>query len=101
MRRFSPLLFFLIALTASVTQAQTPRSAGDYLHRGVARFTNGDLEGAIADYDRAIENGQRGVSNSAERHDARSARGDQKEVIVNRGRSLAVIPLAAAAYYDR
>ncbi len=55
MRRCSPLLFFLFALTASVTQAQTPRSDGDYLHRGVARFAKGDVDGAIANYNRAIQ----------------------------------------------
>jgi tetratricopeptide (TPR) repeat protein len=54
MRCFALLLFFLFALSASVTQAQTPCSAGDYLHRGTARFAKGDLEGAIADYNKAI-----------------------------------------------
>src|SRR5215470_17043211 len=101
MRRFPPLLFFLFALTASVTQAQTPRSAADYFHRGVARFAKGDLDGAIADYDRAIANHPLVASNGADHTDASSARGDLKDVIVNRGRSLAIIPLAAAAYYDR
>ncbi len=101
MRRFALLLFFLFALNASVTQAQTPRSAGDYLHRGVARFTKGDLDGAIADFDRAIASDPRIASNGADRSGALSARRDLKEVIVNRGGSLAIIPLAAAAYKNR
>jgi tetratricopeptide (TPR) repeat protein len=54
MLRHLSLVFFLFTLTASVTQARTPRSAGDYLHRGVARFAKGDPDGAIADHNKAI-----------------------------------------------
>jgi hypothetical protein len=54
MRRFSPLLFFLFALTASVTQSQTQGSAGDYLRRGVTGYAKEALDEAIDDYDCAI-----------------------------------------------
>lgn len=96
MQHFPWWLFFLFALSASVAQAQPPRSDGDYLHRGVARFAKGDLDGAIADFDRANAKGPRVGSNGADDSDARSVRGDLKEIIINRGRSLAIIPLAAA-----
>ena len=50
--RFSVLLLFLLS---SAVQAQTPRSPEDYLKRGVARYDKGNYDGAIADFDRAIE----------------------------------------------
>ena len=48
----SILLLFLVS---SAVQAQTPRSPEDYLKRGTARYDKRDYDGAIADYDRAIE----------------------------------------------
>lgn len=36
-------------------QSQTPSTAREYFNRGFARQANGDLEGAVADYTKAIE----------------------------------------------
>ena len=52
MKRFT--LILIIFLTGAVAQAQTPRTAEDYNNRGLERQSNGDLEGAIADYTKAI-----------------------------------------------
>ncbi len=53
-QRFIGLLI-AVALLAIPARAQTPDSAEDYLKRGVARVEQGNLDGAIADYARAIE----------------------------------------------
>src|ERR1044072_418514 len=53
-RQFSWLLLLLI-LPAPVVQAQNPRSSRDFVKRGLTRFSKGDLDGAINDYNRAVE----------------------------------------------
>ncbi len=50
------LLIFTFALLTffGLSQGQTPRTAEDYNTRGLERQNNGDLEGAIEDYSKAI-----------------------------------------------
>jgi Tfp pilus assembly protein PilF len=48
-------LIFLLLLTAVGTRAQDPVSAEGFSQRGITRFEKNDLEGAIADFTRAIE----------------------------------------------
>jgi tetratricopeptide (TPR) repeat protein len=58
MHYFNLLLIFLL-LTAGTAYAQQPVSAEDFSQRGINRFEKNDLEGAIADFTKAIEmNGQ-------------------------------------------
>jgi len=53
------LIFLLLLLTAWDTHAQDPVSADEFSQRGITRFEKNDLEGAIADFTKAIElNGQ-------------------------------------------
>ena len=59
MHHFNLLLILLLVLSAASTQAQGPPSAEEFSQRGIARFEKNDLEGAIADFTKAIElNGQ-------------------------------------------
>jgi len=48
------VLFILIFLTGVTVQAQTPASADNYYQHGASKFERGDLDGALADYTRAI-----------------------------------------------
>jgi tetratricopeptide (TPR) repeat protein len=64
MKYFSSLLLLLL-LTASLAQGQTPgtaqaapqgpSTASDYFFRGLARLSDGDTEGAVADFSKSIE----------------------------------------------
>src|SRR5262245_29551184 len=47
----------LSGLSGALAQTRSPRanSTEDYFNRGVARYQQGDLEGAMRDFDRAIE----------------------------------------------
>lgn len=54
MRYFS-LRLLLLLLTAGIVIAQEPVSADDFSQRGISRFEKNDLEGAIADFTKAIE----------------------------------------------
>ena len=55
MRRFKLPLILLLLLSASGTYAQDPVSAEEFSQRGISRFEKNDLEGAIADFTKAIE----------------------------------------------
>lgn len=59
MKRLPLGLLLLIAFSASPAQAQNPRTADEYLRRGVEREFRQDLDGAVADYGRAIESDPR------------------------------------------
>jgi len=50
-------LFALPGLSGALAQTRSPRanSTEDFFNRGVARYQQGDLEGALRDFDRAIE----------------------------------------------
>ena len=59
MHYFNLPLVFLLLLSAWNTHAQDPVSADQFSQRGITRFEKNDLEGAIADFTKAIElNGQ-------------------------------------------
>lgn len=59
MHNFNLPLIFLFLLIAWGTHAQDPVSADEFSQRGITRFEKNDLEGAIADFTKAIElNGQ-------------------------------------------
>lgn len=60
MRYCTLQLIFLLLVTACTAHAQDPVSADDFSQRGISRFENNELEGAIADFTKAIElNGQK------------------------------------------
>lgn len=49
------ILPLILAGMMAISRAQAQTSADDYLKRGLLRQERGDLEGATADYDKAIE----------------------------------------------
>jgi tetratricopeptide (TPR) repeat protein len=59
MRHFTLVATLLLVVAASVVNgqstAQAPSSSNDYYFRGLSRETQGDFDGAIADFTRAIE----------------------------------------------
>lgn len=55
MQHFNLPLVVLILLIASTAHAQEPVSADHFSQRGIDRFEKNDLEGAIADFTKAIE----------------------------------------------
>src|SRR5258708_40357980 len=48
-------LSVLILFTSVAGQGQTPASAANYYQHGIDNFERGDLDGALEDYNRAIE----------------------------------------------
>lgn len=54
-RRLWGALGFIILAASSAAQAQVPASAEAYLRRGLARQSRGNVSGALADFNRALE----------------------------------------------
>lgn len=77
MRRFSlPLISLLVLFACPTTQAQNLDSAKDCVKRGISRFSKGDNEGAIADFNKAIELNPRMTEAHLNRGKARRAKGN-------------------------
>ena len=55
MRHFNLSLIVLLVLSASSARAQDPVSGEEFSQRGITRFEKNDLDGAIADFTKAIE----------------------------------------------
>ena len=81
--RTTLLKAILVAASLSVvgSAAIAQRSAVDYFNRGVAEKANDDLEGAIADYNRAIELDPKYAAAYFHRGIAKQAKGDLKGAI--------------------
>ena len=54
MRRTISILLLLV-LIFSIAHAQTSSPAASYLNRAMQRYAQGDLDGAVNDFDAAIE----------------------------------------------
>ena len=52
---FFSILFISLLVMSPATQGQEPKSADEYTQRGIARFQQHDLDGAIADFTKVIE----------------------------------------------
>jgi tetratricopeptide (TPR) repeat protein len=107
MKRISFLLLFILLLATNI-QAQNTRSAKEYVKRGIARFSQGDLEGAIANYEKAIEVNPRFADAFFHRGKARRAKGDLNGAIADYETSIELDPRLAennrdiaSAYYNR
>jgi tetratricopeptide (TPR) repeat protein len=92
------VILLALAIGGSV-YAETPRSAKDYLDRGTARYSAGDLDGAIADFDRAIEINSGRIASRGKSSRAQNFAADVGPI---GGNGILVVDLFnALAYYDR
>jgi len=81
-----------------------PRDAGDYMSRGLDRHLRGNLEGAIADYGRALERYADHDSQAIAyltRGNARRDQGDLQGAIDDFSQAIASHPGNAGAYLNR
>src|SRR6266545_3627431 len=77
------LAFVLSLMLTAVAAAQTSAFASYYNNRGLAREAKGDLDGAIADFNRAIELDPKLAISYHNRGLAQKAKGDQDGAIPN------------------
>ena len=103
------LLFPILLITFSQVLAQNTRSAKKYLRHGLARFAKGDIEGAIGDYNRALEADPKFAEAYVNRGKARQIKKDldgaiadyeaaliNNSALVNESREIAQAPLIPA-----
>ena len=97
MRRFYLLLLSLLVLFASapIVSAQNPDAAKDLVKRGLQSFSKGDLDGAIADYSKAIELNPRYAEAHLNRGKARRAKGNLDGAIEDYERAIELDPQIA------
>jgi tetratricopeptide (TPR) repeat protein len=102
MRRFSlPLLLFCCLLNVVATRAQVNRRAAmDHLNRGTREFEAGDLEGALAEFNRAIELDPNYSAPYFSRGLLRRRQADYDGAISDFTKAIALNPFAEA-YLDR
>jgi tetratricopeptide (TPR) repeat protein len=107
MKAFTLTLVLLLA-AATTAPAQTPRTAKDYVKRAAARYLKGDLDGAIEDYDKALDSEPRAAEVYVKRGGARRAKGDLNGAIDDFNQAYDIDPLSvrndrsvAEAYSNR
>src|SRR5438045_3959189 len=101
LQHFSWLMIFLFILTISVSHAQTLRTSVDYNNSGKASFIKGDLDGAIADFTKAIEINPLLAETYNSRGVVWSFKGNLKEAIRDFDRAIKLDSRYAMAYANR
>src|SRR6266513_1572181 len=95
------LAFVLSLMLPAVAAAQTSAfAADDYNSRGLAKEAKGDHDGAIADYNRAIELDPKQPRSYMNRGFAKEAKGDLDGAIADYNRANELDPKLAAADYN-
>ena len=94
-------IFVTLSLSVVPSAGIAQTSASDYFHRGVAENANGDFDGAIADYNRAIELDPRYAAAYSNRGNAKQANGDLDGAIADCSRAIELDPKDPMAHKYR
>lgn len=86
------ILLFSACLTAIASHTVAQTTARDYCNRGVARQKKGDLDGALADYTRAIELNPHDAAPYNNRGLLKMAKGDLDGALADYDRALQISP---------
>src|SRR6266545_3733493 len=89
------------AAESSSAAPTAEESDGDLVNRGIEKGKEGDLDGAIADFDRAIKLNPKDVAPYYNRAQARRLKKDADGAIADYTRAIELKPDYARAYYNR
>ena len=98
---FKTASFALLLSLWLAAQASAGDSPLDYYNRGCAKLDKGDLEGAIADFDRALELDPTGTNAYINRGTAKHHKHDLNGAIADYNRAIKLDPKYALAYLNR
>src|SRR2546429_8324818 len=93
-----------LLLAATFTSAQSPRTAENFMDRGIARQSKGDLDGAIEDSTKVISIKPLALVLAVaynSRANARSAKNDIEGAIADYSSAIAVVSSDAENYSNR
>src|SRR5947209_1204907 len=91
----------VLLLFSSAVSAQPASRAEQYYRSGIAKKASGDLDGAIADYTKAIEINPRYAGAYINRGVARKMKGDFDGAIADYDRAISLNPRLKEAYNNR
>ena len=96
-------LFALLLLAPQVFAQKAPSDAVDFYNRGLDRHAQGDLDGALADYDEAIRRDKAGKLHDAynNRANIRLAKGDVAGAMADYDKVVQMRPRDFLGYYNR
>src|SRR5215472_11535018 len=106
LRQFNSMKTALIAALLVAASLVFPingvaQTATEFNDRGVAKWRKGDLDGAIADYNRAVELDPKYAAAYYNRGVAKRHKGDLDGAIADYNRAVELNPKDTAAYYNR
>lgn len=91
--RYLPIVLIYLFVLTSASHGQNLTSANEYSQRGIARFEKNDLDGAIADFTKAIEmNGQNQEYCYYFRGMAHYRKGNADQAIIDLSKAIAIKP---------
>jgi tetratricopeptide (TPR) repeat protein len=90
-----------VTATVAEERSRDHESAVAYHKSGIAKFQRGDVGGAIADYDRAIELDPKFVDAYNDRASAREIKGDLTGALADYRRAIEINPNSSLAYFHR
>src|SRR5215470_4024011 len=94
-------IFVTLSLSVVFSAGIARTIAIDYFNRGVVEKANGDFDGAIADYTRAIELDPKYAAAYSDRGNAKQAKGDLDGAIADCNRAIELDPKDAMAHKNR
>src|SRR6267154_6267373 len=97
-------LLAILIVTCGAASGQTPRTAEGFIDRGIERQGQGDLDGAIEDYTKAISLKPQAMVLAAaynNRANARIARNDVAGALADYSKAIEVVPTDPENYYNR
>src|SRR2546423_10874718 len=97
-------IFILVSLSPLLVPAQNPRTAENFMDRGLARQSKGDLDGAIEDFTKVISMKPLALVLAAaynNRANARLSKNDIDGAIADYTSAIGVLPGDPENYYNR
>jgi tetratricopeptide (TPR) repeat protein len=101
MQRLLTLLFAVLVLCLSVSTIQAQSGPEDYYKRAMARFKQGDTDGAIEDFTKFIAVNPQSADAFYSRARALETKGDTDAALADFARAIEVDPQYAEAYASR
>src|SRR4051794_36781419 len=100
MRTLSSLGILLCLFSVCATAQNPPMTAVEYQNRGLERQGANDLDGAIADYDKAIQLDPGLIEAYDNRANAKMAKGDREGAFADYTKAIQLSPLSFTSNYN-